>query len=147
MKRSAFFLSVALLLGGCHRQTTYGDGCGVLPANWITPRHGRSIMSGLSVISVASDGTISWNGVKVSEATLASYLKQSRALNPLPVTQIKFQPGVDCDTVARLRRLMSETLDCSYGRCAEGSGRWWQTGDVGPPFVTYDPHPNLPQDQ
>jgi hypothetical protein len=136
-----------MLLAGCSHQATYAGGCGTMPSNWITPRHGRSVLSLLSVISVASNGAISWNGVKVSEAKLASYLAQAAALHPVPVTQIKFEPGVDCDTVARLRRLMSKTLDCNFGPCAEGSGRWWQIGDVGPPFTTYDPHPGLPQDE
>lgn len=101
----------------------------------------------LTVISVASDNNISGNGEKISEAALVSYLKQTKTVTPTPVTQIKFEKNVDCETVARLRQLISKTLDCSYGACAEGRGRWWRIGDVGPPFVTYDPHPNLPQDQ
>jgi hypothetical protein len=147
MTRSLFLLAATILLGGCHHQRTYVEGCGPLPANWRTPRQGLSVMSILNVISVASNGTRSWNGVKVSDAVIASYLTQTRAMNPLPVTQIKFELGVGCETVYRLRRLMSERLDFSYGKCAEGRGRWWKIGDVGPPFVAYDPHPNLPQDQ
>lgn len=146
MMRISILLAVSVLLSGCHHQANYIDGCGTLPANWITPRHGRGVLSVLSVISVASDGTIRWNGVKVSEALLGSYLKQLGTMNPLPVTQVKFEPDVHCVTVVRLRQLMSETLDCSYGKCAEGRGRWWEIGDV-PPFPTYDPHPELPQDQ
>lgn len=147
MTKSPVLFAVSVLLGGCHHQATYVGGCGPLPANWITPHQGRGVWSMLNVISVASNGTKSWNGRKVSEATLASYLKQTRTLNPLPVTQIKFEPGVNCETVSRLRQLMSETLDCSYGKCAEGRGRWWEIGDVGPPFIAYEPHPNAPQDQ
>lgn len=145
MKRSALILGVAMLVGGCRPQTTYVGGCGALPANWITPHDGRGVMSLLSVISVTSKGSISFNEDKVSYAKLVSYLKQTAALNPAPVTQIKFGAGVDCETVVRLRRLMTATLDCNFGKCAEGSGRWWQIGDVGPPFKAYDPHPNLPQ--
>ena len=144
MKQSVLFLGVVILLGGCRHQATYAHGCGPLPAKWVTPRHGRGVMSILSVISVASNGSISWNGTEVSDSTLASYLKKTAAMNPMPVTQIKFEPGVDCETVARLRRLISETLDCDFGSCAEGRGRWWEIGDVGPPFKAYDPHPNLP---
>ena len=147
MKKSPFLLAAAILLAsGCHHQATYVEGCGPPPANWITPRQGRGVMSMLNVISVASNGTMSWNGVKVSEGVIGSYLKQTRALDPLPVTHIKFGSGVDCGTVSRLRQLMSETLDYGFGACAEGRGRWWEKSDAGPPFVTYDPHPNLPQD-
>ena len=147
MRRSAFILGVISLLGACRHQSTYADGCGAPPAKWITPRNGRGVMSIVSVISVASNGSISWNRSKVSETKLASYLKATAVMNPVPVTQIKFEPGVDCDKVARLRRLMSETLDCDFGSCAEGKGRWWEIGDVGPPFTAYDPHPILPQNQ
>lgn len=104
-------------------------------------------MSMLTVISVAADKTIIWNGDNISEAALKSHLEDSKTIAPTPVTQIKFAPNVDCDTVARLRQLISTTLDCRYRTCAEGRGRWWEIGDVGPPFVVYDPHPNLPQDQ
>ena len=147
MTRTGVLLAGAFVLGGCHNQATYAEGCGALPANWITPRQGRGVMSLLNVVSVYSNGTISWNRAKVSEATLTSYLKQVRTLNPLPVTQIKFESDVDCGTVVRVRRLMLETLDCRYGACAEGRGRWWLVGDVGPPFEAYDPQPNLPQEQ
>ena len=146
MNKSLFLLA-AILLDGCRHQATYAEGCGQLPANWISPREGRSVWSLLNEITVASDGSISWNKSKISEAKFGSYLNQIKALNPTPVTHIKFEPGVDCGKVSRLRQRMSETLDCTGGQCAEGRGRWWIISDVGPPFSAYDPHPNLPQDQ
>ena len=110
-----------------------------MPKGWITPRHGRGVMSLLSVISVASDGTIFWNGRKVSEEQFSVYLKETTGLTPLPVTQIKFADGVDCGTVERLRRAMVQTLDCGSGKCAEGSGKWWFIGDVVFPGVANEP--------
>ncbi|MBS0479767.1 MAG: hypothetical protein JSR79_10780 [Proteobacteria bacterium] len=82
------------------------------------------------------------NGKKVSREGLAAGLKATSELNPLPVMQIKFAPGVDCDTVISLRRLMAQTLDCGFGHCAEGDGKWWRIGDVvfpGTPNEPYDP--------
>ncbi|MEG3150730.1 hypothetical protein U1769_12615 [Sphingomonas sp. ZT3P38] len=147
MKRSVIIAGLMMLLGGCERSRNYAQGCGPPPANWITPRQGKGVLSTLNVISVASNGTVNWNKAKVPEATLVSYLKEVRGMNPVPVTQIQFEPGVGCDRVLYLRRLVSERLDCGYGKCAEGNGRWWEIGDVGPPFVAYDPRPDLPQDQ
>ncbi|WP_404367938.1 ExbD/TolR family protein [Sphingomonas sp. MMS24-J45] len=147
MKKIGLLLSVMMFLGGCHHQTTYAEGCGGLPANWITPRDGRGVMSLLSVIVVRADGSLQWNRIRVSDATLKAYLKETATLNPVPVVQIKFAPDVDCNTVARLRQLVSETLDCKFGQCAEGSGKWWRIGDVGPPFEAYDPQPTLLQKQ
>jgi hypothetical protein len=34
---------------------------------------------------------------------------------------------------------MNEKLDCSYGKCAEGSGKWWFLGDVVGPGVSREP--------
>lgn len=95
----------------------------------------------LSVISVQSDGVVLWNDKPISEEKLRSHLKLTSGLNPVPVTQIKLSSTTDCDTVRRLRNLLVSNLDCSYGKCAEGSGKWWFLGDVignGPP-EPYDP--------
>ena len=102
----------------------------------------------LNIISVASDGSLSFNGVESSRAMLAGYLKQTADLNPVPVTQIKFEPTVDCDTVESLRRLMASTLNCQHGKCAEGDGKWWFIGDVvfdGKAPEPYDPDARSPQ--
>lgn len=147
MIRSSAILPVALLLAGCDRVTTYAEGCGPLPNNWITPRQGRGILSNLNVISVSADKAVTWNGEKISRDKLRSYLEFAKAMTPPLVTQVKFDPKLDCDTVAQLRQEIAQKLDCSYGLCAEGHGRWWFIGDVGPPFVAYDPHPELPPEQ
>ncbi|WP_157190053.1 ExbD/TolR family protein [Novosphingobium sp. Rr 2-17] len=136
----------AILLSGCHRERTYADGCGAMPSNWITPRQGRGVLSVLSIIDVSGDGTIKWNRAKISETQFRDGLKPLARMNPLPVTQIKFATDVPCETVVRLRKAISTNLDCQYGLCAEGNGRWWIIGDVGPPFIAFDPHPELPQD-
>ena len=138
-------MACALLLAGCNNQQTYASGCGPLPSGWITPRQGRGVLSTLSVISVKGDKAINWNGKSISKTVLKRYLAQTSRLNPIPVTQIKFAPGVDCATVKRLRALMAKNLDCSYGKCAEGGGKWWEVGDVvfpGHSAEPYDPNPS-----
>jgi hypothetical protein len=148
-KPSVALLGLAALTGGCGHKSTYAEGCGPLPDGWITPRQGRGVLSIVSVISVAADGNLTFNGARLSEPKLGTYLKQSSEMNPMPVTQVKFAPGLDCDTVRRLRRLMVRTLDCRFGYCAEGDGKWWMIGDVivdGPP-KPYDPDaPSPPAD-
>ncbi len=145
--RNPAILSVALFLADCDRPPTYAEGCGSLPRGWITPRHGLGALSTLNVISVSKSGAVTWNGENVSRDTLRSYLEVTKTLTPSPVTQMKFDSQVDCDTVVQLRQEISRLLDCSYGLCAEGSGRWWFIGDVGPPFVARDPSPGLPPEQ
>ena len=142
MKQIAALLSLCFLAGSCSHKPTYAEGCGPLPRDWITPRQGRSVLSMLNTISVASDGSLTFNGLKSSRPVLAHYLKQAGTLNPIPVTQIKFASTVDCDTVESLRHLMTNTLDCKHGKCAEGNGKWWFIGDVvfdGQAPEAYDP--------
>ena len=105
-----------------------------------------SVLSQLSVISVASDGSVSFNGIKTTQAKLPTFLKETREIAPTPVTQIKFAATLDCDTVNKLRRLMATTLDCQYDKCAEGNGKWWLIGDVvdGKAPQAYDPDARTP---
>ncbi|TMJ17135.1 MAG: hypothetical protein E6G94_02400 [Alphaproteobacteria bacterium] len=142
MKHKIVLAWMSSLLASCGNHGTYAGGCGDLPEGWITPREGRGVLSGLNVVSVSDAGQIGWNGKAVSEQTLQEYLKLSSGMNPVPVVQIKFGPTVDCETVRRLRALMSSSLDCTYGKCAEGTGKWWLLGDVvgpGHPSEPYNP--------
>ena len=139
LARNATLAGLMLLAGGCGHKTTYASGCGALPAGWITPRQGRGALTMPNVASVAADGSIVWNGRPISTHELAQYLKDAAKLNPVPVTQVKFAAGLDCDVVSNIRRLIVQTADCDNRKCAEGSGKWWRIGDVGPPFTAYDP--------
>lgn len=135
----------ALLLAGCDNQATYAEGCGSSPNEWITPRQGQGVLSALSVISVEGEKAIDWNGKAVSEAMLERYLAETSQMNPVSVTQIKFSSTVDCATVRRLRALIARNLDCSYGKCAEGGGKWWLLGDVVSSGHASEPYnPNAP---
>lgn len=144
MKR-ALLIGMLIALGGCHAQKTYSEGCGPPPETWITPRDGRSVLSILYLVTIDADSAIQWSGTPVSEAKFRRFLGIARDLNPAPVIQIKFASKTSCATVIRFRKAMTDSLDCKSARCAEGGGRWWMVGDVGPPFEAYDPHPELPQ--
>ncbi|WP_374945206.1 ExbD/TolR family protein [Sphingomonas sp.] len=41
-------------------------------------------------VSIAPDGTVSWNGAPVDEVTLRQYLDQTKTINPEP--ELHFQP-------------------------------------------------------
>lgn len=146
MRSTAALLGLVILISGCGHRSTYAEGCGPLPKDWITPRQGMSVLSQLSVISVASDGSVLFNGIKTTQPKLAAYLKETGEIAPTPVTQITFAAALDCDTVHNLRQLMATMLDCRYGKCAEGNGKWWLIGDVpnGNPPQAYDPDAPTP---
>jgi hypothetical protein len=133
-------LASILLTSACDTKRTYAEGCGPLPQGWTTPRQGRGLNSFLLDISVQRDGALLFNDTKVTEAALQSYLRHASGIVPRPVTQLKVDPSADCTDVHRLRRLMVKMLDCSYGHCAEGSGKWWFIGDVGGPDINNEPY-------
>jgi hypothetical protein len=103
------------------------------------------VLSLLNVIEIGRDGSITWNKQKVPKAEFPAYLKLTRDLPDEPINQFKFSPYLDCDTVKSIREIASSHLDCTYGRCAEGSGRWWLISDMifpGQPNEPYDPGPS-----
>ncbi|MCC6940944.1 MAG: hypothetical protein IT551_04960 [Novosphingobium sp.] len=142
MKIAAMFVSLAFLLAGCGNARIYAEGCAAPPDDWMTPRQGRSALSVLNVIDVSQADRIAWNGKPIPQSTFNDLLKHTSSLIPLPVTHIRFGPNVDCATVERLRHMVSNNLDCSYGMCAEGAGKWWMRGDAlfdGQTSEPYDP--------
>lgn len=142
MKREAVFACLVFVLAGCGNQKTYAEGCAAPPEGWITPRQGRGDLSSLNVIDVPQADRIEWNGTPISQSMLDDLLKQTSSLSPLPVTHIRFGSSVDCATVERLRKVVSNNLDCAHGLCAEGAGKWWMRSDVlfdGQPSEPYDP--------
>lgn len=131
--------ALPLLLAGCGHKTIYADGCGAIPAYWVMPRQGRSVLSTFSLLAVAANGSLVWNGTPISRAKLVRYLQESATLNPRPALQVKFDPGLDCATVSDLRKLVDRAADCAHGRCAEGNGHWWLISDVGSYGEVFDP--------
>src|SRR4051812_45593620 len=81
MKRIGAFLGLSLFVGSCGHAPTYAEGCGPPPKDWIAPRQGRGVLSALNIISVASDGSLTFNGVTSSRPVLANYLRQAGTLN------------------------------------------------------------------
>ncbi|WP_206243467.1 ExbD/TolR family protein [Novosphingobium terrae] len=137
---NAFLLCLMLCASGSEAKTkTYSQGCGARPAGWITPRQGRSIWNEVIAISVSADGASKFNGTGVSRSELQANMKLARNLEPTVIVQAKFDPATDCKAVSEIRKMMSQTLDCQHGQCAEGEGHWWLIGDVGRNPQPYDP--------
>jgi hypothetical protein len=81
-------------------------------------------------------GAVTWNGVPVTDSKLASYLDQSRPMDPLPFVILSAESTTPCDTVHRVRRLMDERYCHLRWVCGEGSGKsedWDQVMDLPPP--------------
>ena len=63
---------------------------------------------------------IRWNGVPISQPTLASYLRRGARMNPIPV--IVFHPDFnDCWFDRRIQHLLARSFPCRSGICFQGS--------------------------
>ena len=73
-------------------------------------------------VSLTHDGTVYWNGSRVSKAELIHLLRNSHHLNPEPDVLLEAEMGVPCETLEGIRDQMEESLGChsGEGRCVEG---------------------------
>jgi hypothetical protein len=81
----------------------------------------------MNEVSLTRDGTIYWNGARVSRVRLGRYLKTSRSLNPEPLVFLQTEMGVSCRTLDAVRDQIDQALECSqaYSSCAEGIKSVW----------------------
>lgn len=59
------------------------------------------------------DGRLIWFNKIITMGKLRTYLRHSRALNPLPFLVLAYEEGIDCATLANLRRAFDEDGGCS----------------------------------
>lgn len=79
-------------------------------------------------ISLIKDGSIYWNGAKISPAQLTRYLNLSHQMNPEPNHFLETEMGVSCRSLEALRDQMDQALECKkpYSHCSEGILAVWR---------------------
>ncbi|MFM5913896.1 MAG: ExbD/TolR family protein [Chakrabartia godavariana] len=117
-------LALTALATGCAQPKTYAANCSVPLKHWKTPTDGYDL--GLrNILNVDRLGQIQWNDTDVSEARFREYLKSVPTIEPPPEMILKFNPDVDCETVARVRNEIDRALSCGKAvSCGEGEGDW-----------------------
>lgn len=111
--------------------------CPTLMPRWTKPSQGRSAFR--SMIVVAFSGShISWNEQQISEAKLKEYLFLTRSLNPVPLVVLDPSKAPDCETAAKLQRIIDRAADCrGDGVCGLGPRADWKKapGLSGPGWI------------
>lgn len=98
--------------------STFAECVPVLPV-WTEPSSGKLPYVIFNSVNVRGR-EIRWNGVRISQQALASYVRQSAALNPIPT--LLFDPDhKDCSFDKRIRRLLDRSFPCRFGACFQGS--------------------------
>ena len=131
-------LALSLLLSACSKPGIYPKQCSALLPKWRKPAEGYGILVMPNRIRLRRDGSLMWNGERISEARLATYSHASSELNPRPFIILQIDPGTDCGRVRVIRNLVDEQAKCQeYPRlCSEGPDPWARISDV-PPFSTF----------
>ncbi len=82
----------------------------------------------MNLVALTRDGSIYWNGARVSRARLSRYLVISHGLNPEPDIFLETEMGVSCRALEAVRDQMDKSLECKapYSRCAEGIRSVWR---------------------
>ena len=75
-------------------------------------------------IRVLGDGSIRWNGEKVTERVLVDRIEQSGDLAPRPFLILVPSPGTGCSNIERVRTLMNAGYCKEKWACGEGEGPW-----------------------
>jgi hypothetical protein len=126
VKRRDLTLGPILILLGCARSEP--QACQPPRSYWQKPHNFVGLRPSMNQISLLRDGSIDWNGKKVSSVTLSRYLDLSHKMNPEPDVFLQTEMGVPCRDVEILRDRMDRSLECkkSYSNCAEGILLVWK---------------------
>jgi hypothetical protein len=74
----------------------------------------------VDVVLVTRSGALKWNGKAISQPEFSTWLNLKGRANATPTMLLRHEYGADCSTVAAARALISKSLDCASGQCAEG---------------------------
>lgn len=85
---------------------------------WTAPS--RVIDQSIDVLHLKGNGTISFNGAEIDEIGISEKLHQQGLFYLSPKVVLRHDKDVPCWEVVEMRSLMRRTLECEFGKCAEG---------------------------
>lgn len=108
---------------GCSQPPeTYAANCSTPLKNWGREKDGIAHLRPVQPIYLASDGSLLWHEVAISDATLQRYMAQVSVLNPEPHVILEVAPAAACPRVKAIRAIMAEAPLCKGQKplCSEG---------------------------
>jgi hypothetical protein len=109
----------AISMSACQQRTPVSASCPATLPGWDSPQTGQAVRVTENEIRVLHR-EIFWNGEKVNGATLDRYVKESKALNPIPFLIFDPSGADDCDYATQIRDLLNRA-GCNEGGCGQGS--------------------------
>ena len=143
--RSSAILA-ALILSACGGERAYPEQCAARLPGWKQPNDGYGALVGVNKIRLLRDGSLRWNGAKITEEQLAELSAAVPTMEPTPFTILEIENGASCDVVQKARETINIRAKCAAGElraCGEGSGPWAEISDViGPNGEMYKVYPD-----
>jgi biopolymer transport protein ExbD len=118
-------LTAGLALAGCSKPEPLA--CQAPREHWQKPHNFDGLTPMLNEVALTHDGSVHWNGQRISPTQFSKYLAGSHGLNPEPIVFLQTEMGVSCRTLEAVRNQMEQALECNkpYSRCAEGIKQVW----------------------
>jgi hypothetical protein len=100
---------------------TYPSQCPKTLPGWLN-QSGINAVDGLdNRVHLGRDGSLRWNGTRVTTANIESYASIVVQMRPQPLTVLEIEDGASCDQVQAIRQLLDAHAQCAGGaRCGEG---------------------------
>lgn len=133
--RLVIAVALATSFVGCDRAPmTYAASCATPLPHWARERNGIGHLRVVQPVYVGSDGSILWNKVVISDATLRRYMSLASTMNPEPQAVLEFLPATPCSRVQAVRSIMDAAPLCKgpHSLCSEG-WNWRQWPELGGP--------------
>jgi hypothetical protein len=103
---SAILLSVAPPLA----TGAYPEQCGAALPGWESPLSNAQRVE--NRLRLKANGTLEWNGTRVSEGNVAEYAKLLTELQPQPFTILEIEKGASCERASAIRNLIEQQVKC-----------------------------------
>ena len=118
--------AVGVALAGCSNPEQ--KACQAPREHWRKPHNFDGLMPMMNKVSLTRDGSIHWNGNRVSSSRFSKYLAISHSLNPEPIVFLQTEMRVSCQALEAVRDQMEQALECNkpYSSCAEGLEEVWR---------------------
>jgi hypothetical protein len=119
MRKALWACALILVSGGCNKSEPPKP-CVPVLSGWTTAQTGKPAYVIANTITL-SGRVIRWNGVRIDEQTLVSYLRQARGMNPVPFLVLDPGASPDCSFATHLRDVLEREFPCRDGLCWQGS--------------------------
>jgi biopolymer transport protein ExbD len=113
---------VAILFGRNQASPTYNAACATPLPNWKTEEDGVGHLLPIMPVFLATNGSVLWNKVAVSNDKLRLFMNEANALNPVPQIVLQVSPTASCRRVHEIRSIMDAAPMCKgpQSRCSGG---------------------------